>query len=88
MVGILTDAQAASTFNTIYMIGLFIFMGLFIYFGMIRPQKKEQSKREAMYSAMAVGDIVVTTSGFYGEIIDITDDAVIVEFGNNRNCRI
>lgn len=30
----------------------------------------------------------MTTSGFYGVIIDITDDDVIVEFGNNKNCRI
>ena len=30
----------------------------------------------------------MTTSGFYGVLIDITDDDVIVEFGNNRNCRI
>ena len=27
-------------------------------------------------------------SGFYGVIIDITDDTVIVEFGSNKNCRI
>ena len=26
--------------------------------------------------------------GFYGVILDITDDVVIVEFGNNKNCRI
>ena len=37
---------------------------------------------------MEVGDSVVTTSGFYGIIIDITDEDVIVEFGNNKNCRI
>lgn len=37
---------------------------------------------------MEVGDSVVTTSGFYGILIDITEEDVIVEFGNNRNCRI
>lgn len=37
---------------------------------------------------MEKGDSVLTTSGFYGVIIDITDDTVIVEFGNNKNCRI
>ena len=41
-----------------------------------------------MLADMAVGDAVVTTGGFYGIVIDITDDDVIVEFGNNRNCRI
>ena len=29
-----------------------------------------------------------STSGFYGVLIDISDDDVIVEFGNNKNCRI
>ena len=41
-----------------------------------------------MLSEVAVGDPVLTTSGFYGTIIDIVDDTVIVEFGNNKNCRI
>ena len=41
-----------------------------------------------MLNEIVVGDIVLTTSGFYGTIIDIQDDTVIVEFGNNKNCRI
>ena len=60
----------------------------FMYFLMIRPQKKEQKKKDLMLSEVAVGDTVLTTSGFYGTIIDIVDDTVIVEFGNNKNCRI
>mgnify|MGYP003300504269 CR=1 FL=1 len=66
------------------MILLFVFM----YFIMIRPQQKEEKKKTQMLSELAVGDTVLTTSGFYGTIIDIQDDTVIVEFGNNRNCRI
>ena len=41
-----------------------------------------------MLNDLAVGDAVITTSGFYGVVSDITDDEVIVEFGNNKNCRI
>lgn len=63
-------------------------IGVIIYFLMIRPQKKEQKKAAAMLSALAVGDCILTTSGFYGIIIDIQEDTVIVEFGNNKNCRI
>ena len=59
-----------------------------MYFMMIRPQHKEQKKKDIMLSELAVGDTVLTTSGFYGVVIDIADDTVIVEFGNNRNCRI
>ena len=58
-----------------------------MYFMAIRPQKKEQKRLNAMLSTMEVGDVVVTTSGFYGVLIDITEDDVIVEFGSNRNCR-
>ena len=64
----------------VFLIGLFYFM-------LIRPQKKEKKRQEEMYSGMAIGDYIVTTSGFYGQLIDITDDMVIVEFGN-KNCRI
>lgn len=59
-----------------------------MWFFMMRPQKKEQKRIQLMLSEMAVGDSVLTTSGFYGVIIDITESDVIVEFGNNRNCRI
>ena len=55
---------------------------------LMRPQKKEQKRVQLMLSELAVGDTVLTTSGFYGTVIDIADDTVIVEFGNNKNCRI
>ena len=59
-----------------------------MYFFMIRPQKKEQQQKNAMLQALEVGDTVLTTSGFYGTIIDMSEDTVIIEFGNNKNCRI
>lgn len=60
----------------------------FMFFFMVRPQKKEQQRKKDMFATMEPGDTVLTSSGFYGTIIDITDDTVIVEFGNNKNCRI
>ena len=66
-------------------IGLILFYVVLIagmWFLLMRPQKKEQKR------VQAIGDTALTTSGFYGVIIDITDDDVIVEFGNNKNCRI
>lgn len=59
-----------------------------MYFLMIRPQRKQQKELKAMIEQMAIGDSVMTTGGFYGVIIDITEDMVIVEFGSNKNCRI
>lgn len=73
------------------MVGAIIWMVVLfgiMYFLMLRPQKKEQKRLQAMLNDMEVGDSIVTTSGFYGVIIDMTDEDVIVEFGNNKNCRI
>ncbi len=61
---------------------------VFMFFFLIRPQRRERQKKEDMLSKMEVGDTVCTSSGFYGTLIDVEEDVVIVEFGNNRNCRI
>ena len=59
-----------------------------LYFMAIRPQKKEKQRQQELLNSVAVGDTILTSSGFYGGIIDMTDDTVIVEFGSNKNCRI
>ena len=74
--------------SMLILVGYLVIFGAFMYFVAIRPQKKEQKRVAAMLADMAIGDAVVTTSGFYGIVIDITDEDVIVEFGNNKNCRI
>jgi preprotein translocase subunit YajC len=88
------DAQAAQAagevagFTTASMIMYLVAIVGFIYFFMVRPQKKEQKKKQEMLTQLEVGDAVLTSSGFYGTVIDIADDTVIIEFGNNKNCRI
>ena len=74
--------------SMLIVVGYIVFFAAFMYFIAIRPQKKEEKKIAAMLADMAIGDAIVTTSGFYGIVIDITDEDVIVEFGNNKNCRI
>ncbi len=69
-------------------VGYIVVFGALMYFMAIRPQKKEQKKQQELMESMETGDCVLTTSGFYGVVIDITDDTVIVEFGSNKNCRI
>lgn len=69
-------------------IGYFAIVILAFYFIAIRPQRKQEKNHAAMLTTVEPGDSVLTVSGFYGVIIDVMDDVVIVEFGNNKNCRI
>ena len=64
-----------------------VIIGAFFFF-VIRPQKKKEKEHQALVDAVAVGDSILTTSGFYGVVIDMTEEVVIVEFGSNKNCRI
>lgn len=64
-----------------------VIIGAF-YMIAIRPQKKKEKEHQALVAAVEVGDSILTTSGFYGVVIDMTEDVVIVEFGSNKNCRI
>ena len=67
--------------NSIVLVVWVVVLFAFMYFFMIRPQQKEQNEK-------TIGDTILTTSGFYGVIIAIQDDTVIVEFGSDKHCRI
>lgn len=74
--------------ETLIMVVYIVALIALMYFLMVRPQKKEQKRMDALLSSLEVGDSVCTTAGFYGVVIDMQEDMVIVEFGSNKNCRI
>ena len=82
-----TEATGAG-YSLPMMIIWIVLMGGVFYFMAIRPQKKQQRALEAVVSTLKPGDSVLTTGGFYGVIIDVMEEVIIVEFGNNKNCRI
>lgn len=83
-----TAAQGGGMSSYIMLIAWVVIIGVFLYFTMIKPQKKEQNRIKNMLAELEAGDSVLTSSGFYGVVIDVDEDTVIVEFGNNKNCRI
>ncbi|MBQ9872070.1 MAG: preprotein translocase subunit YajC [Eubacterium sp.] len=84
------SSGTGSTGGSMLMIVLYLaFFIVLMYFLMIRPQKKQAKKQDELQNSLEPGDNIMTTSGFFGTILDIVDDTtVIVEFGNNKNCRI
>lgn len=85
---LLNANEAAAGGSMIGMILIYVVFFAVLWFFMMRPQKKERKRVASMLANLATGDVVLTTSGFYGVVIDINDDMVIVEFGSNKNCRI
>lgn len=85
-----TDGAGASGgANFMFIVVYIVIFGAIIYFMMIRPQKKQRVKTQEMQNRIEPGDNIMTTSGFYGTVLDVVDDTtIIVEFGNNKNCRI
>lgn len=50
-----------------------------LYFLFIRPQKKEQEKRQMMLDALKKGDRVVTVGGMYGTIVEISEKNIVLK---------
>lgn len=84
----LLATQTNTQGSLLVMLMYIVIIGVFMYFVMIRPQKKQANAKKLMLAELKEGDSVMTTAGFYGVVIAIEDDTVIVEFGNNKNCRI
>ncbi|MBR1815853.1 MAG: preprotein translocase subunit YajC [Lachnospiraceae bacterium] len=88
---ILEAATSASTggMSGIAIVIYFVVIIGIMYLVMVLPQKKQRKQMEDLHNSMEPGDTVMTTGGFYGTLLDIVDDTtVIVEFGNDRHCRI
>lgn len=82
------DANAPQGNSLVIIVLEILFFFGIAYFMIIRPQKKQQKEAEDLRNSIQPGDNIMTTSGFYGVVLDVVEDTVIVEFGNNKNCRI
>ena len=59
-----------------------------MYFMMIRPQQKKLKEQQELLKSLTVGDEVVTQSGFFGTIVNLTDKVVTLELAEKVRVRI
>ena len=90
MILLTNGTQAASGAGSIILLVGYIVIMIFVFsFISKRSQKKQAAQQDELFRSLEPGDNIMTTSGFYGTILDVVDDTtIIVEFGNNKNCRI
>jgi preprotein translocase subunit YajC len=60
----------------------------FIYFVLIRPQKRRQQTQAQMLQGIKEGDQVVTAAGIYGEVTGFQDDDVMVRIAPEVEVRV
>jgi preprotein translocase subunit YajC len=66
----------------------FVAMILFIWFFIMRPQRKKQKELNNVQYGIKVGDWVLNAAGMYGKIVDIIEEIVVVEYGTNKGVRV
>lgn len=71
--------QQSSMSMIIMMVGMFVFM----YFLIIRPQRKRQKEQETLMSSLNKGDEVVLTCGMLGRIVRVEGDYLVLNTGDN-----
>ncbi len=84
---ILTAAapQAGGTMSMLATLLPFVLLLVVMYFLIIRPQRKKEKETQSMRNNIQVGDIVVTIGGIEGIVVNIKEDTVLLESGDNRN---
>ena len=63
------------------MLPFLVIMVVFVYFFMIRPQKKREKAHKELLSAIKVTDEVASIGGIHGKVIRIKDDTYLLETG-------
>lgn len=66
----------------------FLLIIVVFYFFMIRPQMKRQKELKKFRDSLAKGDKVVTTGGIYGRVVEIKENAVIMEIAREVEIKV
>ena len=66
----------------VYALIWFAVLGLAFFFFIVRPQRRQMAAHRALVASLEVGDVVITTSGIYGTIRSLDDEAVDLEIAS------
>lgn len=82
-----TSSVAAETgaLGSFTMLIPLILMFVIMYFLMIRPQRKKQKAEEKMRNSIQIGDEILTIGGFYGRVVSIKEDSLVIESAGDHS---
>ncbi|OGO37228.1 MAG: preprotein translocase subunit YajC [Chloroflexi bacterium RBG_16_57_8] len=66
---------------------LVLLFGMF-YFLMVRPMRQREKKHDEMVQQLEEGDRVITAGGVYGEIVNISQDSIVIKIESGATMRV
>ena len=84
---LMTQTQGADANPLTSFLPLILIVVIF-YFFMIRPQMKKQKDLRKFRDSLAKGDKVVTTGGIYGKVVELKENAVILQVDKEVNIKV
>lgn len=79
MFNFLLEGEGGGSGGTWLSIGMIAILFVFLYFFMIRPQKKQEKRDNEMRGALQVGDEVTTIGGIIGKVVSIKGETFVLE---------
>ena len=73
--------QAPMDYTFLIMMGVIVVV---MYFMIIRPENKKKKEQEALRNSLHKGDKITTIGGIMGKIVDIKDDKIVIESGEDQ----
>ena len=77
------SGQQSGSALFIFLLQIVAFVAIF-YFILIRPQRQQAKKHEALLKGVKRGDEIVTAGGIVGEVVHVKDDLVTVKSGEAK----
>ena len=73
------EAETPAMGSSWVTIAMLVVMFAFLYFFMIRPQKKQEKETNQMRNSLVVGDEITTIGGIIGKIVSIKEETLVLE---------
>ena len=83
------DGETGSSFlSFLPMIVILVLLFGMFYFLMVRPMRQREKKHDEMVQQLEEGDRVITAGGVYGEIVNISQDSIVIKIESGATMRV
>jgi preprotein translocase subunit YajC len=85
VIGWMAQAQQPSpAASALQLVGMFAFMGIVLYFLMIRPQQKKAREHTELVSSVKVGDKVLTSGGILAIVVGVKEKTLSIRSADTK----